>query len=241
MMPVLQIGPLAVSFPMILLLAGLWLGFRFIEKKYLTDGIEASKLIDGLIVILIGAVIGARVGYLIRYPSIFLAAPAGIFSLSTELLDPWGGLVVALVMMIRFLQREEIAFWTFIEAIAPFIFMMAITYVLISFANLEGFGTESSLPWSVNQAGAMRHPYQLYFVILMVAAFFGYDQLKKKAAHSEQLIGYSLFVLGLAFVFAFGFQADAIILLHGLRTLQVLGLVLMGVGVWKFGFYRDKS
>ena len=234
MMPVLQIGPLAINFPIVILLGGLWFGFRMVEKRYQTEGVAPDKLIDGLITILIGMVIGARVAYLIRYPEIFLAAPAGIFSISTELLDPLGALVVAIVMVIRFVQREKISFWRFVEAILPFVFTMAITFSLMSFAGLEGYGTQTTMPWALNQAGAMRHPYQLYFVGLMALTFWGYDFLKKKAVGNQQLIGLSLFALGVSLTFAFGFQADGTILFAGIRQVQIIGFLTMGVGVWRF-------
>ncbi len=234
MIPVLQIGPLAINFPILILLAGLWIGFLLVEKRYKTEGVAPDKLIDGLIMILIGMVIGARVAYLIRYPDIFIAAPAGIFSISTDLLDPLGAIVVAIVMVIRFIQREKISIWAFLEAILPFVFTMAITFALMSFAGLEGYGTQTAMPWAINQAGAMRHPYQLYFVILMLLAFFGFDQLKKKAIGQQQLLGISFFALGISLAFAFGFQADAAILFAGVREVQIIGFILMGFGMWKF-------
>ena len=232
MIPVLQIGPLAINFPILILLAGLWIGFRMVEKRYSTDGVAPDKLIDGLITILIGMVIGARVAYLIRYPEIFLAAPAGIFSISTDLLDPIGAIVVGVVIMIRFIQREKISFWTFLEAILPFVYTMTITFALMSFASLEGYGTETQLPWGVNQAGAVRHPYQIYFVLLMILVFVGFDQLKKKAVGQQQLVGLSIFALGILLTFAYGFQADAAIMIAGIRQVQIIGFVLMCFGMW---------
>lgn len=234
MMPVLKLGPLSINFPLLVLLAGIWMGFRLIEKKYPSKDIQAEKLIDGLIVILIGAVIGARAAYLLRFPQIFLLAPAGLFSISTELLDPWGGLAVAIIILIRFLQREKIAFLKFLEAILPFGFMMAITFVMISFVQLEGVGTETDMFWGIHQAGASRHPYQLYFFVLMIGVFYVYDFFFKQKRQSEIMVAVSVFLVGLAMVISFGFQADASFLIEGIRTSQIIGLMLTGGGFMLF-------
>ena len=94
MLPVLNIGPLALQTPGLVMLIGLWLGLSLAEKFSAKRGVSPNLLYNLAFVTLVAGVIGARLAYLVRYPEAFANSPLSLISLNPGLLDPVGGLAV---------------------------------------------------------------------------------------------------------------------------------------------------
>ena len=91
MLPVLQIGPLALQTPGLILLAGIWLGLWLAERSAHRHGIEPAHLYNLALLALLSGLVGGRLFYVLFYPSAFAASPRSIFSLNPGLFDIWGG------------------------------------------------------------------------------------------------------------------------------------------------------
>jgi len=135
MLPVLNIGPLALQTPGLVLLIGLWLGLSLAEKFSAKRGVTPNLLYNLAFIALVAGVIGARLAYVFRYPNAFVSSPPNLISLNLGLLDPMGGLAVGLISGAIYTQRKKMALWPTLDALTPLLAVMAITLGLSHLAS----------------------------------------------------------------------------------------------------------
>lgn len=82
MLPVLQIGPLALQLPGLMLLLGLWMGLSLAEKFSIKRNYPADDLYNLVFITLISAVIGARLGFALQNLEAFRVSPLILFRLT---------------------------------------------------------------------------------------------------------------------------------------------------------------
>jgi len=78
MLPILQIGPLAIQTPGLFLLAGLWVGLNLTERFAGQRGVSPTKLYNLVFSGLIGGIVGGWLVYAIRYPAAVSQNPIGL-------------------------------------------------------------------------------------------------------------------------------------------------------------------
>lgn len=124
-----------------------------------------------------GAVIGARLGYVLFYNfSYFLSNPLEMFwpyqKVGDEVyfgisgLSYHGGLIGVAFAVILFCGRRKFSIWKFADIIVPAVPLGYIFGRVGNFLNGELFGRVTGVPWGMYFPGAMtpelRHPSQLY-------------------------------------------------------------------------------
>lgn len=156
MLPVLQIGPLAIQTPGLVLLIGIWLGLTLSERHSMRFGVPTNILSSMVLIGLITGVVGARLGYILRMPESFFESPLSIFSLNPGLLDPWGAMVSGMLGVLIYGQRQKLGFWQVLDSITPFIAVVAIAVGLAHLASGSAFGSPTNMPWAIELWGAKR-------------------------------------------------------------------------------------
>jgi phosphatidylglycerol---prolipoprotein diacylglyceryl transferase len=138
-------------------LAAFLLSLREAKKQ----GLQDEMWIIGLL-ILVGAVIGPRLFYVIEH--------LGYFSKHLlEILTMWQGGITSygaylgLFLAWLYVKKKKLNFLRILDIISPYI-LLAIAITRIGcFLNWDDFGIQSSLPWAIRVAGDVaRHPTQLY-------------------------------------------------------------------------------
>ena len=171
MLPILQIGPLALPVPQLSVLITLWLGITLAERHVDQHGMKVDELYNLVFTGLVTGIIGARLGYAIQSLSAFIQSPLSIFSLNTGMLDPFSGCAAALLGFRLYSQRKNISFWDTLDALTPILSVLAIGLSIAHLASGESFGSETNLPWSINLWGVNRHPTQFYELFASTAIF----------------------------------------------------------------------
>lgn len=230
MLPILQIGPLALQTPGLMYLLGLWFGLSLAEKFAPRRGMSADTLYNLVFTGLISGIIGARLGYVFQYPDAFLASPLSLISLNPGLLDPFSGFAAALIAAFIYGARKKLEFWNTLDALTPFFAVFLIGTALANAASGAAFGMETSLPWGIDLWGAKRHPTQFYELGGAVAILLWLGRLSKQT----DLPAGKLFLAFLALtagarLFLEAFRGDSALILGGIRAAQVAAwLVLAG-------------
>lgn len=234
MLPILQVGPLAIQLPGLILLLGLWLGLTLAEKHALRHAVPPGVLYNLVFVALIAGVIGARLAYAARYPGAFGANPASLISLNPGLLDPAAGLLVGGIAALVYGQRKHLAFWAVLDALTPAFAVISLSLGLAHLASGSAFGTPTSLPWGIDLWGAPRHPAQLYETIaagvILVILWPSRSYLRGKPAG-----WYFLTFLALscgARLILEAFRGDSLLLPGNLRLAQVAAWVILALCLW---------
>ncbi len=186
--------------------------------------------------IMVGGIVGARVGYILGNLGYFLENPAGVFRIDEGGLVFYGGLIgcVLVVIILAIRQREPV--WSMADfAVAPLPLGHALGRVG---CLLNGccYGSETACSIGVEMHGAVRHPVQLYEAILNVAL---YSLLlvvyRRKRRDGEVLMAYCLIYPLLRFLIEF-MRGDERWRMLNLTSAQLVSLAIMACGIllWKF-------
>jgi phosphatidylglycerol:prolipoprotein diacylglycerol transferase len=176
MLPTLLIGSIAIpTYPLFLLMAlwaGLWLSA--IQAKQL--GLDGDHIYNAGLYGLLAGIVGARLWFVLAHWDNYAADLSQAFSLSRNALSPGEGLIIAGLVVLVYLQRQQAPFGPFFDALAPGLALAVMIGHVGAFLGGEALGVPSTLPWAIEVAGISRHPVQLYEagagLIILVILYF---------------------------------------------------------------------
>lgn len=223
----LNIGGFAVRWYGLLFAAGFFFGYLIIQKFFKRQNIPLRVLDKLTIYMLIGTVVGARLGHCFFYePGYYLANPWEIFNLRQGGLASHGATIGILAALWIFSRKEKRPYSWIVDQI---VIVVALSGFFIRTGNLlnsEIIGSPTTVPWGflfeqapvtlsnigeipssflplLKQYGNVpRHPTQIYeaLVCLFVFVLLFWLYWKKKAAEKP------FFLTGLFMVIIFGFR-----------------------------------
>ncbi|MCC7165573.1 MAG: prolipoprotein diacylglyceryl transferase [Anaerolineae bacterium] len=241
MLPVLRLGPFTIPVAPLTWLAAFFVlqevGDRAAKRLKLPDGVFSGALLWTLG---IGAV-AARLGYAARYLEAYLADPLQIITLNFGTLDLVTGAILGAAAGIAYLQRKKVSLPLFADALAP---ALAIALVVTSFGNLltgDAFGVPApNLPWAIFLWGEMRHPVQVYELVIYLAIFwFVWTRAPRPFEGAHFLITIAL--LAGARVLLEPLRGDSVAWLMGVRMAQGTALVVMTVALVLFALAYQRA
>ncbi|HWQ84308.1 MAG TPA: prolipoprotein diacylglyceryl transferase family protein [Anaerolineales bacterium] len=248
MLPILQIGPLAIQTPGLILLLGLWLALTISERAAARNGLDASQLYNLVLIALVAGLMGARLGYVLRYPQAFAESPASILSLNPGLLELWGGAAGAVLAALIYGQRKGLPAWPTLDALAP---GMAVLGVALGFSHLASgaaFGAPTSLPWGIELWGAARHPSQVYEIIaaaLILGVVWPGQKISGQLNAAAPGLTFWVFsaLSALSRLILEAWRGDSEIILGSLRQPQLIAWLVLALSLWAIGriFTQSRS
>jgi phosphatidylglycerol---prolipoprotein diacylglyceryl transferase len=262
---VFQLGPIALRWYGLLIAIAVLLGLSLATRLGRARGIEPSLIADLLPLLVLGAVLGARLYYVLlewrQYGGNWLDALAiwrGGIAIHGALL---GGSLAAVL----FCRWRKQPFWPLLDVLVPAVALGQAIGRWGNFFNSEAFGLPTDLPWKLFIPLAFRpsefldqayfHPTFLYesiwnlgvcilLLLLFRAASRGSIQLLPGTLSCVYLLAYSS-----GRVWIEGLRTDPLCLLAappfcegGLRMAQLVSLLLIGLGGaglwWLYGRHR---
>lgn len=235
MLPILQIGSLAIQTPGLILLVGLWIGLSFSERYSKFYKVNPDQIYNLTFTVLVSGVVGARLAVMATFPSAFIENPSSMISLNPSLLDPAGGAAIAAIAGIIYIQRKNIAPWAALDALVPTLAIMAVAIPLANLASGVAFGSPTNLPWAIDLWGASRHPTQIYQAMLAGVILWQVWPPRQ----NKKVISGTLFIrfVGLssgAILFLEAFRGDSILILGGFRSMQAAAWVVLAGSLWGY-------
>jgi prolipoprotein diacylglyceryl transferase len=236
MLPFLNIFGVAIAFPPLLLIIGIWLGASLAEKHASQYKITGDTLFNLIFTGLVAYIIGGRLSYALQHPAAFSDNWLNLVSRNSGLFDMLGGMVVALIAMVVFGQRKNLQVWSTLDAITPALAVFMLALPLANLASGEAFGAPSELPWSIDLWGASRHPVQLYEAAAAGLILWGIWPAKP----SKSTFPGSAFLQFTAFsavsrLFFEAFRGSSVVFTSlNLRTAQVIAWVVLAAAVWLY-------
>jgi prolipoprotein diacylglyceryltransferase len=243
MFPIVQIGPLAVQVPGLLLLLGVWVGLRLAEREAarLGDGTEAVEAravnADAIYNLALAAIaaglVGARLAHAARYWQAYLADPLGLISPSPATLAAPEGVLIGLAAAAWYGRRKGLRAGPTLDALAPAAAVMGIALALAHMASGDAFGAPTSVPWRIYLWDDYRHPSQVYELLgaLAVLGVWRWQRGRLPAGTGAAML---LVVAASAAlrVFLEAFRGDSVVLAGGVRAAQAAGLAVLGATWW---------
>ena len=140
------------------------------QKKYNFEAIKKSDFDDLLIYLVIGIILGGRLGYIIFYNLDYYSQNfLEIFKIWQGGMSFHGGLLGIIVAIYIFTKNKNTSFFKFTDIVACVSPIGIFLGRIANFINGELFGKVSTLPWAVifpNAGDIARHPSQIYEAIL---------------------------------------------------------------------------
>lgn len=224
MLPVLQVGPLAVQLPGLVLLAGVWLGMSLVERHAPRRDLSGAQLTNMVVYALVAGIVGARLGYGLRFVSVYLNDPLGLLSLNPSTLSAPDGLVAGLVVAVIYAQRAGLPLWPTLDALTPGLAVFAVALGLAHLASGDAFGAPTALPWAIELWGARRHPSQVYETLSAGLLLVAVVRLDRSRAPSGLLFLTWTGLTSLSRLLLEAFRGDSLIVFGSLRLAQLLSL-----------------
>lgn len=241
------LGPIQIHWYALAYLVGFvggWVYCARMLKRYGTPSPVKPAMLDDLLTwIIVGVILGGRLGYVLFYNSIlYLHNPLDIFKLWQGGMSFHGGFAGVLIAVALWARRNKLPFLAVTDVAAIAAPIGIFLGRIANFINGELYGRVTTSPLGVifpNGGPLPRHPSQLYeavleglvlFIVLLVLA------LKRDAWARHGLLS-GVFLIGYAFsriLVEFLREPDAHIgfLFNTFTMGQLLSLPLLIAGIW---------
>src|SRR3954454_10455959 len=169
-----ELGAITVYTYGVLLAAAYLLGLKLAMVRAKARGLDANRVLDLGIYIIISALIGAKLLLLITDFRSFTANPSELLTLARSGGVFYGGLILAVIVALLYSRKVGLPLWTTTDVFAPGI---ALGHVVGRFGCLFAgccFGKPTSVPWAITftdpfaaanvgtPLGVPLHPTQIY-------------------------------------------------------------------------------
>ena len=192
-----SIGPITVYSYGVLLAASYLLGLRLAMWRAKKWGLDANRVLDLGIYIIIAALVGAKLLLLITDYEQFRGSLTDLLSLARSGGVFYGGLILAIAVAFWYIAKHRLPFWTTCDVFAPGIALGHVTGRLGCLAAGCCYGRPTDVPWAIvftnplaaanvgTPLGIPLHPTQLYEAgaeLLILVVLLGTERKGKQFA-----------------------------------------------------------
>jgi phosphatidylglycerol:prolipoprotein diacylglycerol transferase len=145
----LELGPITVYTYGVLLAAAYLLGLKLAMTRAKTRGLDANRVLDLGIYIIISALVGAKLLLLVTDFRTFTSNPRELLTLARSGGVFYGGLILAVVVALWYIRKIGLPLWTTCDVFAPGI---ALGHVVGRFGCLFAgccYGKVTHVPWAI--------------------------------------------------------------------------------------------
>ncbi len=250
---VFQLGPLALRWYGLLIALAVLAGLALATRLGKARDIDPTQIADLLPLLVLGAVLGARLYYVVLEWRQYAANPMDALAIWRGGIAIHGALLGGILTTILFCRWRRQPFWPLLDVLMPAVALGQAIGRWGNFFNSEAFGLPTQLPWKLQIPAANRpsefldqlyfHPTFLYesvwnlgvcllLLLLFRAAGRGRIQLPAGALSCVYLMAYSS---GRVWIEAL--RIDPLCLFSqppfcagGIRMAQLVSLLLIGLG-----------
>jgi phosphatidylglycerol:prolipoprotein diacylglycerol transferase len=231
--PILDVGPVAVQLPGLILLLGFWVSLSLAGRRARAAGLPEDMVPGAGMTALLVGLAGARLGYVALHWDAYQGDWKGVLAPVGGAFAMPAGLLVGLGAATLYLRRHRPPAAVLLDVLAPSLALMLACISLADLSRGSAYGTVSDLPWAIELWGARRHPTQVYEALAALAAL-GLSALCVRRGRWFDGFFFLSFSssYGAARLFLEAFRAEPWLLPGGLRAVQVIGLGVVLVSSW---------
>lgn len=226
----------------ILIAAAMLIGSVYTIREGKKLGYSEDHLLDLILVVLVSAIVGARLWYVAFNLSYYLSDPSEIINLRGGGLAIHGGVVFGIIAGYFVTRLRHLDFFKMADVIAPVLALGQAIGRWGNFANQEAHGGPTDLPWGIMIDGVKVHPTFLYESLWNLALFAFLMTFKKRKPFDGALMFLYLIVYSVGRFWIEGLRTDSL-MVGPFRTAQVTSLIMIAVGAaaWRWRSNRKKS
>jgi phosphatidylglycerol:prolipoprotein diacylglycerol transferase len=246
-----ELGPIRVTWYGMMYVFGFITSYLLVryQVKKKDFGISLEEVEDLYFYLILGLIIGARLGYVLFYDlRVYLSNPLEIFAVWHGGMSFHGGLIGVLIATILFCWKNKKSFWKLADL---FVVTAPIGLALGrigNFINGELYGRVTQVPWGMifpNGGPLPRHPSQLYESSLEGGVLFLILWMLKDKKHPDgYLLAIFIFLYGVFRFFIEFFREPDVqlgLVLGPFSMGQVLCIFMIAVGIFLMIYLRRKS
>ncbi len=230
---------------------GILIGWIYCKKKLIKDNNLLDLFDDFITYLIIGIILGGRLGYIIFYDlNFYIKNPAEIFMIWNGGMSFHGGIIGVILSTLIFSKKHKLNHFIFLDLVALTAPIGIFFGRIANFINSELYGRETDVPWSVKFIAVdniKRHPSQIYeaifegIILFLILNYFAKkNYLKKHGLISSMfLMLYSLFRFIIEFYRSPDPQIGFIIL--GLTLGQIISLLFLIFGGTLFFYKKNEN
>jgi phosphatidylglycerol---prolipoprotein diacylglyceryl transferase len=234
-----SLGPVTVYTYGVLLAASYLLGLRLAMSRAKRWGLDANRVLDLGIYIIIAALVGAKLLLLVVDFDQFRRSPGELLSLARSGGVFYGGLILAVSVAFWYIARHRMPFWTTCDVFAPGIALGHVTGRLGCLAAGCCYGRPTDVAWGITFTNPLAasvvgtplnirlHPTQLYEAgaELLILILLLITERRGRPFSGRTFWGYMLLYAISRYIIEF-YRGDPRGMLLGMSTSQVISLVL---------------
>lgn len=242
MHPILiKFGPITIYSYGFFLAIGFMLAIVYVTREAQRVGVDPQKMSDLAFYLIISAIIGARLLFIITELHDFIENPIEVFKIWKGGLVFYGGFIGALIAGIWYVKRNKMPLWKTADIIAPAIALGQSLGRIGCFSAGCCYGKECDQPWAVTftdpnslaRLGVPLHPTQLYESALDFGIFLFLITFKKRKSFDGQLIWLYTLFYAVARLVVESFRGDPRGFVGGmLATSQLIGLAMIPIAIF---------
>ncbi|WP_206483910.1 prolipoprotein diacylglyceryl transferase [Thalassotalea sp. G2M2-11] len=236
----LSIGPISIHWYGALFASAIFAGLYLMKWIFQQEKQNVESLDNLLIYVVIGVIVGARLGHCLFYdPQYYLANPLKIFAIWEGGLASHGGGLGAIIGTYLYCRKNPFSFIWLLDRLAIATALFGIFVRSANFVNAEILGKQTDVPWGIVFAridNIVRHPAQLYeavaYAFIFIVLTIIYRTTKAKN-HQGMLLGiFLVMTFSARFIIEFFKQQQAAYQIQAsLNTGQMLSIPFFLIGV----------
>ncbi len=239
---IVSIGPLTIRWYGLLFATSFIIGYQIFVWIYKRENKPEKELSDLIWYMIIGTVVGARLGHCLFYnPSFYLSNPWEILAVWHGGLASHGaaiGILIALYLFTK--KRKDTSYLWLLDRIVIVVALGGFFIRMGNLFNSEIIGLPTDVPWAfvfTRIDDVPRHPTQLYeaigYLIVFIILFFNYKKNYKKFVNGINFGYFLVLVFGYRFFIEF-FKEDQTYFEEGmlLNMGQILSIPLVLAGIY---------
>jgi phosphatidylglycerol:prolipoprotein diacylglycerol transferase len=226
MIPAVNIGPLVLPTAAFALIIGAWLCLTLAERTAKWLELDADAMVGLVTTGLAAGVIGARLTFVALYWPAYQDNLLGIIWPINSGFNPAGGLFFGGMAMFFYGRAKEMELAATLDGLAPVLITGLLAISLADFLGGPGFGTNTNIPWGINQFDMRRHPVQLYEIGVGLLALLTWWFLRDRRTFSGQLFLATTAVYCFGRLFVDTFRANTWISSGGWHVIQIICLAI---------------
>ena len=254
---IFEIGPLAIRWYGLLIASAVLLGVTLSQYLAQRRGLNPDAIGDLAIWLVLGAIPGARIYYILFQWENYSDNPGDMFAIWKGGIAIHGAIIGGILAALIFARVNRLSFWKLADVVAPSLILGQAIGRWGNFFNSEAFGSPTDLPWKLFIPINRRpleyiqfdyfHPTFLYeslwnlMVLVILLGLFVWGLKHQSRLKSGTLFMVYLISYSLGRVWIEALRTDSL-MLGDIRVAQLVSLAAISVGVlglvWLYGFDR---
>lgn len=249
--PTLNIGPLTVHYYGLIIASAIFIGWAMTKRRASKYKIP-EKIFDDpiLLVVLILALVGARIYHVLDYWDYYSKNLLLVFYIQNGGLGIWGGLLGGLLGMYFVTKIKKLSILEVLDLTVPYLALGQAIGRIGNYINQEGFGPPTSLPWGVYISPDKRpfqyiqypffHPTFFYEAILDLVIFGILIYFARKSKTPGHVFALYLILYSLSRFFIEFYRIDTWTV-GTIKIAQALAVLTLILGSYLFYYFKNKA